>query len=83
MKKLAKLKKLCSRPMQIRFLAASEEERKALRSVIEDEAQWVIRKMERKGFQLEATVCEVYGVFTRGAAKGTLCQPSSLQDAAS
>ena len=72
MKKVVKLRKLVSRPMQIRFQLASEEEREAMRPVIQEEGKWVIQKMAKKGFELEATVFDVYGLFTRGPAKGNL-----------
>ena len=81
MKKIVKLKKLCSRPLQIRYQVASAKEREAMRPVIEEESQWVIRKMAKKGYQLEATVLDVYGVFTRGPAKQQL-QPVAAASSA-
>jgi hypothetical protein len=51
---------------------ASEEERESLETVIERESQWMIDKMARKGYRLEATVDRVYGLFTRGSAQGTV-----------
>ena len=70
MKKPAKLKRLVSRPMQIRYLAASDENRQAMRQLIEEESQWRINKMQKRGFRLEATVDDVFGLFTRGPARG-------------
>jgi hypothetical protein len=72
MKKVAKIKGIVSRPLQIRYLEASEAERASLRRAIEEESHWMIDKMRRKGYRLEATVADVFGVFTRGAAAGTV-----------
>ena len=81
MKKVAKLKKLVSRPLQVRYLNASEQERESLLPVIEAERRWRIDKLTRKGYQLEATVAEVYGVFTRGTARGTLNTSAAATEA--
>ena len=72
MKKVAKIKGICSRPLQQRYLAAGPEERAALRELVEKESGWMIDKMARKGYRLEATVAGVYGIFTRGPASGTI-----------
>ncbi|UCF66950.1 MAG: hypothetical protein JSV80_14360 [Acidobacteriota bacterium] len=72
MKKVAKIVGLCSRPLQVRYLAASESERAALRELVEGESGWILGKMRSKGYELEATVGEIYGIFTRGPARGTI-----------
>lgn len=72
MKRVSKLAGIVGKPLQRRYLSASEEEREALESVIERESRWMIEKMARKGYRLEATVARVYGVFTRGSAQGTV-----------
>jgi len=71
-KKVARIKGICSRPLQARYLAAGDEEREVLRGLVEKESLWMIRKMARRGYRLEATVAGVYGVFTRGPAEGTI-----------
>ncbi|MHC5111579.1 MAG: hypothetical protein ACYTHJ_17070 [Planctomycetota bacterium] len=72
MKRVSTLKGLCGKPLQRRYLAATEEERQALEPLIERESQWIIDKLARKGYQLEARVAGVYGLFTRGAGRGTI-----------
>jgi hypothetical protein len=72
MKKVARIVGLCSKPLQQRYLAAPEEERQALLQVVHQESDWIINKMRKKGYELEGTVAGVYGVFTRGQARGTL-----------
>lgn len=76
MKKVARIKGIVSKPLQQRYLTANESERLAMRELIERESQWMVEKMARKGYQLEGTVAEVYGIFTRGAARGTLKVPA-------
>lgn len=83
MKKIVKMRKLVSRPMQIRYQTASAEERAAMRSVIDQESQWVVEKMAKKGFQLEATVFDVYGVFTRGPAQNSLQTTAAAEEGTS
>ena len=70
--KVVKIKGLCSRPLQQRVLMAAEPERSALLDAVHKESGWMISKMQRKGFTLEATVAGVFGVFTRGPATGTI-----------
>jgi hypothetical protein len=72
MKKVSRIVGLCSRPLQRRYLAATPEERRTLDEVVRSESDWIISKLRRKGYELEGTVCGVYGVFTRGQARGTL-----------
>jgi hypothetical protein len=72
MAKVVKVKGLCSRPLQRRILEASEAERAGLLETVEAESSWMIEKMGRKGYTLEAVVAGVYGVFTRGPAAGKL-----------
>jgi hypothetical protein len=73
MKKIVKIKGIVSVPNQLRYIGSSPHEREELRPIIESESQWMIQKMERKGFRMEGTVADVYGIFTRGPAVGTLC----------
>jgi hypothetical protein len=72
MKKVARIVGLCSRPLQLSFLAASPTERQALERVVEQESDWIVNKMRSKGYELEGTVAGVYGIFTRGPARGTI-----------
>lgn len=72
MNRVSKLCGIVSKPMQSRYLAASPDERRSLQPAIDQESQWMIDKMARKGYQLEATVAGVYGLFTRGVARGTV-----------
>ena len=72
MKESAKLKKLVSRPLMIRYQVASPTQRQEMKTLIEEESQWVIHRMTGKGFHLQAIVDEVYGLFTRSAAKETV-----------
>ena len=72
MQKTAKMKWLIRKPVRLRYFAATPEQREALQPVIEAERAWRIGKMAKKGFQLEATVADVFGVFTRGSAQGTV-----------
>ena len=72
MKKVARIVGLCSKPLQTRYLAAPEAERQALLEVVEQESSWIVDKMGRKGYVLEGTVAGVYGIFTRGQARGTV-----------
>lgn len=51
-KKIAKLKKLTSPQLRDRYLAATEDERRALRDVIEAERAGVVAQMEGKGYRL-------------------------------
>lgn len=71
MKRVCKLAGIVSRPLQARYLMATEAEREALLPVIQQESRWMIDKMAGKGYRLEATVNEVFGLFTRGSARGT------------
>lgn len=72
MKRISKLAGLVSKPLQRKYLVATPEERASLHSLIEKESEWMVQKMARKGYRLEATVADVYGLFTRGAARGTV-----------
>lgn len=72
MKKVVKLKGITSKETRQAYLSASEEERDSLRSQIEKESHMMIDRMAEKGYRLEATVAAVFGVFTRGAAAGTI-----------
>lgn len=72
MKKVARIRGIVSKTLQERYLGATEDERLAMRELIDRESRWMIEKMGRKGYQLEGTVAEVYGIFTRGAARGRL-----------
>ncbi len=81
MKRVSKLAGIVSKPLQRRYLLATEAERRALLPVIEQESQWMIDRMARKGYRLEARVADVYGLFTRGSARGTVClvdQPATV-----
>ena len=71
MKRVSKLKGLVGKPLQKRYLSATESEREALQPMIDRESEWIMQKMYRKGYKLEATVSGIYGLFTRGAAVGT------------
>lgn len=72
MKKIAKVKSLCSKPLRKRYLAATPAEREALRPAIEQEQASTCRRMARKGYRLEGTVTDVYGLFTRGQGQGAV-----------
>jgi len=72
MKKVARIVGLCSRPLQQRYLAAPKEERGALLEVVHQESDWIINKMRTKGYALEGTVADIYGIFTRGQARGAI-----------
>ena len=72
MKKVARIVGLCSKPLQARYLAAAPGERTALDAIVEHESDWIINKMRKKGYRLEARVAGVYGIFTRGQARGTI-----------
>jgi hypothetical protein len=72
MKKIATIKGLCSRPLQQRYLAATAEERRELLEVVRKESSWMIEKMRGKGYRLEGTVGDIYGIFTRGQARGSI-----------
>ncbi len=72
MKEVAKIKGLVSQPLRHRYLMAAADERAALQPAIHAERQRKIDKMRRKGFELEATVSDVLGVFVREPANGTL-----------
>lgn len=72
MKKVARIVGLCSKPLQNRYLAAPAEERGALLEVVHQESDWIINKMRKKGYGLEGTVADIYGIFTRGQARGTI-----------
>jgi hypothetical protein len=72
MKKVVRVVGLCSRPLQARYLAATEDERLALREVVDSESWWIMDRMRGKGYELEARVGEIYGIFTRGHARGTI-----------
>ena len=72
MKKVVKIKGLCSRPLQRRILEAGESERAALLETLSAESDWMIERMQRKGYELEAIVAGMYGIFTRSFARGTL-----------
>ena len=69
MKRICKLAGIASKPLQQRYLAATPEEREAL---VEQESQWMLEKMARHGYRLEATVAGVYGLFTPGQAQGAV-----------
>lgn len=70
MKRVCKLAGIVSKPLQRRYLQSTPEEQAELRSTIESESRWMIDKMSRKGYRLEAIVAGVYGLFTRGEASG-------------
>ena len=72
MKRVSKLVGIVSKPLQRSYLCASPTERESLLPVIEQESHWMIERMAGKGYQLEGRVAEVYGLFTRGTARGTL-----------
>ena len=72
MKKVARIVGLCSPPLQRRYLSATPSERTALDPIVDQESHWIIDKMGRKGYRLEAKVGGVYGIFTRGQARGTI-----------
>jgi hypothetical protein len=72
MMKVVKIKGLCSKPLQRRILEATDAERHALRGLADRERDWIINKMHRKGYELEAVVAAMVGIFTRGPARGTL-----------
>lgn len=72
MKKIVSIKGLCSRPLQQRYLSATPEERRELLEVVRKESSWMIGKMRNKGYELEATVGDIYGIFTRGQGRGTI-----------
>jgi len=72
MKKIVKVKGLCSRELQAQVLAAEGDERRALLERIVEERHWMIARMHAKGYELEASVFGIYGIFTRGPARGTL-----------
>lgn len=72
MKKIAKIKGLCSRPLQERYSSATPEERQELLEVVRTESRWMIDKMRGQGFELEGTVGDIYGIFTRGQGQGTV-----------
>jgi hypothetical protein len=71
-KKLTKLKKLVSGSLIRQLAQASPDDLETLRVEVERARQKRLRKMEKKGYRLEAVVADVYGVFTRAAAIGTL-----------
>ena len=79
MKKVTKLVGIVSRALQMRYLICGEQERDALKPLIERESEWMIKRMAHKGYQLEPTVSEVYGLFTRGPAIGTLTPSGSKE----
>jgi len=72
MKRICRLAGIVSKPLQRRYLAATPEEREALAPVLESESRWMLEKMARRGYRLEATVAGVYGLFTRGQAQGAV-----------
>ena len=72
MKTVVKVVGLCSRPLQARYLAATEDERQALRGAVDGESWCVIDQMRAKGYEIEATVGRIYGIFTRGHARGSI-----------
>jgi hypothetical protein len=72
MKRIVKIKGLCSKPLQQRYLSATPGERQALLDVVRQESQCMIDKMRAKGFQLEGTAGDIYGIFTRGQGRGTI-----------
>jgi hypothetical protein len=72
MKKIARVVGLCSRPLQRRYLSATPSERAEIRTIVERESDWIMEKMARKGYRLEGTVGEIYGIFTRGHGRGTI-----------
>ncbi|MCB9851436.1 MAG: hypothetical protein H6817_12110 [Phycisphaerales bacterium] len=72
MKRVSKLAGIVSKPLQRRYLLATESERQSLLPIIERESRWMLDKMAGKGYQLEAKVAGVYGLFTRGIARGTV-----------
>ena len=71
-KRVCRLTGIVSRPLQTRYLLATEAERETLKPVIQQESRWMVDKMARKGYRLEATVSEVFGLFTRRGAIGTV-----------
>ena len=46
--------------------------REALLKVVDAESDWIINKMAKKGYRLEGTVADIYGIFLRGSACGTI-----------
>jgi hypothetical protein len=72
MKKVARIVGLCSKPLQRRYLAAAEPERAELLRIVEQESDWIVNKLSRKGYVLEGRVAGIYGIFTRGHARGTI-----------
>ena len=72
MKKVAKIVGLCSPPLQRRYRSATPDERAALDEIVEQEQDWIINKLAKKGYRLEGKVGGVYGIFTRGQARGTI-----------
>ena len=72
MKKVVKVRGIVSRPLKARYLYANEAERAALKPVVDEESRSIIDRMAARGFQLEATVADVLGIFTRGPAVGAL-----------
>jgi hypothetical protein len=71
-KKVARIVGLCSKPVQQRYLAATPAEQASLRAVVDREQDWIVQKMRKKGYRLEGRVAGVYGLFTRGPARGTI-----------
>ena len=72
MKKVARIVGLCSPALQRRYLSASPSEREALASIVDQESDWIVNKLGRKGYRLEGRVAGIYGIFTRGQARGTI-----------
>lgn len=70
--KNVKLKDLLRSPLRKRYLLAGQDQRLALESVVADERAAVVAMMSERGYRLEAVVGDVYGVFTRGSAVGTM-----------
>ena len=44
--------------------------RRQLDAVIRSESDWIVNKLRRKGYEMEGTILGIYGVFTRGVARG-------------
>jgi hypothetical protein len=72
MKKVARIVGLCSKPLQRRYLAATPGERQGLLEIVDQESDWILNKMRKKGYVLEGKVADIYGIFLRGQARGTI-----------
>jgi hypothetical protein len=71
-RKMLKTRKFGSPRLRRRYLAATPGEREQLRPILEAERETVLRRMNARGYRLEAVVADVVGVFTRGAGSGAI-----------